>query len=67
MPERGEEIEVTHHVRVVTGLVRVGRPHPRRQSSATWPTRDLVAPEISARWPTGWSPVGASRDGLREI
>jgi len=66
VPERGEEIEVPDHVRVVTGLVRVTRPHPRRQSPATRSTPDRVARKISTRWPKGWSTVGASRDGLRE-
>ena len=67
VPERGKEIEVTHHVRVVARLVPVARPYPRRQSAATRSTVDRVAREISARWPKGWSAVRTVREGRREL
>jgi prevent-host-death family protein len=65
--ERGEEIEVTHHGRVVARLVPVAAPRPRRQASATWSTLDRVAREIGARWPKGWSAASVVRKGRREL
>ncbi|HEV8614560.1 MAG TPA: type II toxin-antitoxin system prevent-host-death family antitoxin [Methylomirabilota bacterium] len=65
--ERGEEIDVTHHGRVVARLVPVARPRPRRQPSAAWSTLDRVAREIGARWPKGASAVKAVREGRREL
>jgi len=65
--ERGEEIEVTHHGRVVARLVPVARPRPRRSASAAWSTLDRVAREIGTRWPKGWSAVRAVREGRREL
>ena len=65
--ERGEEIEVTHHGRVVARLVPVERQRSRRSPSAAWSTLDRVAREIGARWPKGWSAARAVRDGRREL
>ena len=65
--ERGEEIEVTHHGRVVARLIPVPRPRPRRASSTTWSSLDRVAREIGARWPRGWSAVRAVREGRRDL
>lgn len=65
--ERGEEIEVTHHGRVVARLVPVAAPRRRRPASATWSSLDRVAREIGARWPKGWSAAKAVREGRREL
>jgi len=66
--ERGEEIAVTHHGRVVARLVPV--PRERRQpraSAAAWASLDQVAREIGARWPKGRSAAKAVRDGRGEL
>jgi prevent-host-death family protein len=66
--EQGEEIEVTHHGRVVARLVPVARERRgRRTSAATWSTIDRVAREIGARWPKGKSAVDAVRDARRDL
>lgn len=65
--ERGEEVEVTHHGRVVARLVPVAAPRPRRRASAPWSTLDRVAREIGARWPKGWSAAKAVREGRRDL
>jgi prevent-host-death family protein len=65
--ERGEEIEVTHHGRVVARLVPVARPRSPRRARAAWSTLDRVAREIGAHWPKGWSAVKAVREGRREL
>jgi prevent-host-death family protein len=45
--ERGEEIEVTHHGRVIARLIPVSRERPRpRASAAAWSTLDRVAKEV---------------------
>jgi len=45
--ERGEEVAVTHHGRVVARLIPVSRERPRpRAAAATWATLDRVAREI---------------------
>jgi prevent-host-death family protein len=66
--ERGEEIDVTRHGRVIARLVPVSpeRRRPRR-SAAAWSTLDRVAREISARWPSGHSAAQAVREGRREL
>ncbi len=66
--ERGEEVEVTHHGRVVARLIPVARDRPRpRASAATWATLDRVAREIGARWPKGRSAAEAVREGRRDL
>jgi prevent-host-death family protein len=65
--ERGEEIEVTLHGRVVARLVPAAAPRARRPASATWSSLDRVAREIGARWPKGWSAARAVREGRREL
>jgi len=66
--ERGEEIEVTYHGRVVARLIPVPRERPRpRASAAVWSTFDRVAREIGARWPKGRSAANAVREGRREL
>ena len=66
--ERGEEVEVTHHGRVVARLIPVSRERPRpRASAATWATLDRVAREIGARWPKGRSAAHAVREGRRDL
>ena len=66
--ERGEEIDVTHHGRVIARLVPVSRERPRpRGSAAVWSTLDRVAREIGARWPRGRSAAQAVREGRREL
>jgi prevent-host-death family protein len=63
----GEEIEVTHHGRVVARLVPVERPPGRRRAGAAWSTLDQVAREIAARWPKGRSATAAVREGRRRL
>jgi prevent-host-death family protein len=63
----GEEIEVTHHGRVVARLVPVARAPARRRTAATWSTLDRVAREIAARWPRGRSAAAAVREGRRDV
>lgn len=66
--QRGEEIEVTHHGRVIARLVPVRRERPRTRTSAgVWSTLDQVAREIGARWPKGHSAAKAVRDERREL
>lgn len=66
--ERGEEIEVTHHGRVVARLIPVSRERLRpRGSAATWATLDRVAREIGARWSKGRSATAAVREGRRDL
>jgi len=66
--ERREEIEVTHHGRVVARLIPVSRERPRpRASAAAWTTLDRVAREIGARWPKGRSAANAVREGRRDL
>jgi prevent-host-death family protein len=66
--ERGEEVEVTHHGRVVARLVPVARERPRSRASATaWATLDRVAREIGARWPKGRSAADTVREGRRDL
>jgi prevent-host-death family protein len=66
--ERGEEIDVTHHGRVVARLVPVSskRLSPRK-TAAAWATLDQVAREIGARWPKGRSAAKAVKEGRREL
>ncbi len=66
--ERGEEIEVTHHGRVVARLIPVSQERRRRRASAAaWSTLDRVAREIGARWPKGRSAANAVREGRRDL
>jgi len=66
--ERGEEIEVTHHGRVVARLIPVSQQRRRRlASAAAWSTLDRVAREIGARWPKGRSAANAVREGRRDL
>ena len=66
--ERGEEIEITHHGRVVARLIPVSRERRRpRASAATWSTLDRLAREIGARWPKGRSAAAAGREGRRDL
>jgi prevent-host-death family protein len=66
--ERGEEIEVTRHGRVVARLIPVSRERPlSRASAATWSTLDRVAREIGTRWPRERSAVDAVREGRRDL
>lgn len=66
--ERGEEVEITHHARVIARLIPVSRErtHPRA-SAATWATLDRVAGEIGARWLNGRSAANAVREGRRDL
>ena len=63
----GEEIEVTHHGRVVARLVPVTRVPTRRRTAAAWSTLDQVAREIGSRWPKGRSATTAVRKGRRDL
>lgn len=63
----GEEIEVTHHGRVVARLVPVRSKPARRRTAAVWSTLDRVAREIGARWPKGRSAAAAVREGRRVL
>lgn len=66
--ERGEEIDVTHHGRVVARLVPVSPERRRvRATAAAWATLDQVAREISARWPRNRSTAKAVKEGRRDL
>ena len=66
--ERGEEIEVTHHGRVIARLVPVSEERrPPRTTAAVWATLDQVAREIGARWPKGRSAAKAVKEGRRDL
>ena len=65
--EGGDEIEVTHHGRVVARLVPVRRAPARIRTARVWSTLDRVAREIGARWPKGWSAAAAVREGRRDL
>ncbi len=67
LQDSGEEIEVTHHGRVVARLVPVRRTPPRPRAAAAWSTLDRVAREIGARWPKGRSATAAVREGRRDL
>jgi prevent-host-death family protein len=64
---RGEEIEVTHHGRVIARLVPARRAAARPRAAAAWSTLDRVAREIGARWPKGRSATAAVREGRRAL
>ena len=65
--QRGEEIEVTHHGRVIARLVPVRRERRRsRASTAIWSTLDQLAREIGTHWPKGYSATKAVGDERRE-
>jgi prevent-host-death family protein len=64
---KGEEIEVTHHGRVIARLVPVQRARPRRREAAAWSTLEQVAREIAARWPKGRSATAAVRESRRRL
>jgi prevent-host-death family protein len=66
--EQGEEIDVTHHGRVVARLVPVSPERVRpRATAAAWATLDQVAREIGARWPKGRSAAKAVKEGRRDL
>jgi prevent-host-death family protein len=66
--QRGEEIDVTHHGRVIARLVPVQRERPRpRASGAAWSSLDQLAREIGAHWPKGHSAAKAVRDERRKL
>ena len=66
--ERGEEIDVTHHGRVVARLVPVSpRRLNARTTATTWATLDKVAREIGARWPRGRSAAKVVKEGRRDL
>jgi prevent-host-death family protein len=66
--ERGEEIEVTHHGKVVARLVPAsGSAGRNRPSASAWSTLDRVAKEIAAAWPKGRSATAAVREGRRDL
>ena len=66
--ELGEEIDVTHHGRVVARLVPVRPERPRARASASaWSTLDRVAREVGRHWPKGRSATDAVREGRRSL
>jgi prevent-host-death family protein len=66
--ERGEEIDVTYHGRVVARLVPASPKRPRRQATtAAWATLDRVAREIDSRWSKGRSATETVREGRRAL
>jgi prevent-host-death family protein len=65
--ESGQEIEVTHHGRVIARLVPVHPAPARARPAAAWSMLDRVAREIGARWPKGRSAAAAVREGRRSL
>ena len=64
--DRGEEVDVTLHGRVIARLVPV-RPPPRAgaRRRAAWTDLDRLAREIGERWPKGVRAATAVREGRR--
>jgi prevent-host-death family protein len=66
--ERREEIDVTHHGRVIARLVPVSPKRPSsRTMAAAWATLDQVARDVGARWPKGRSAAKVVKEGRREL
>lgn len=64
----GDEIDITHHGRVVARLVPVTAPRPAgRRSTAVWTTLERVSREISRRWPKEVSAAQAVREARRDL
>ncbi len=61
--ERGDEIQVTHHGRVIARIVPVA-PAPEEARRA-WDDLDHLAAEIGRRWPKGVSAEEAVAEGRR--
>jgi len=61
--ERGDEIQVTHHGKVVA---RILPPAPTAEEiEHAWDNLDHLAAEIGRRWPKGVSAVEAVAEGRR--
>jgi prevent-host-death family protein len=58
--ERGEEILVTHHGKVVARILPASSPEDAR---LTWENLDRLAMEIGTRWPQGVSAMQAVSEG----
>lgn len=59
--ERGDEILVTHHGKVVARIIPVS-PAPEETAPA-WDDLDRLAAEIGRRWPKGVSAADAVAEG----
>ena len=66
--ENGEEIQVTHHGRVVARIVPASAPQlDPTDLSSVWTNLDHLAAEIGARWPSGVTAADAVSEGRREL
>ena len=63
--EKGEEIEVIYHGRVVARLAPVKRHKPNKKYAAVWAELDQIVEEIGQLWPEDVSAVDAVRDARR--
>jgi prevent-host-death family protein len=60
--EEGQQIQVTHHGKVVALLVPVDSPYPLQDENA-WVKLDMLAAEIGSHWPEGVTSVHAVAEG----
>ncbi len=66
--DEGEEVEVTHHGRVVARIVPARRPRLSEDEIASVCTDlDRLAAEIGARWPAEVTATEAVSEGRREL
>ena len=63
----GQEIDVTHHGRVIARLVPIRHTPGRPGGRGAWSTLERVAREIGVRWPKGRSAAAAVRRGRRDL
>ncbi len=65
--EKGEEVEITRHGRVIARLVPVSPTPPGTQElDAVWSDMDRLADEIARYWPEGVSAAEAVSEERRE-
>jgi prevent-host-death family protein len=61
--ETGNQVQVTYHGEVIALLIPVKQVGKKSKNS--WAKLDLLAAEISARWPAGVSAVDAVAEARR--
>jgi prevent-host-death family protein len=61
--ETGNQVQVTYHGEVIALLIPVKQI--KKKNKNAWAKLDLLAAEISARWPAGVSAVDATSEGRR--
>ena len=61
--ERGDEIQVTHHGKVVARILPVAPSH--EETKQAWDNLDNLAAKIGQHWPKGISAAEAVTEGRR--